>query len=64
MSESEIKDVYYRRFFVPVVIALVFFAFVAVVLAVPPGSQLGWKTANSPFGNIGPQLGGFFRWSS
>jgi len=61
MGETEIKDVYYRRFFVPIIIALLFFSFVAVVLAVPPGAKLAWKTAKSPFGNIGTQLGGFFR---
>jgi hypothetical protein len=46
----EIKDVYFRRFFVPLVIALLIIAGAACIIADSPGSPANWETGNTVFG--------------
>jgi hypothetical protein len=42
--EPEIKDVYFRRLFVPIIITLLIFAAMAVLIATPPGTKVNWDT--------------------
>ena len=44
MGEVELKDTYFRRFFVPLIITLLVLCGVAVLLATPPGAPVRWDT--------------------
>ena len=55
MEPVQINDVYYRRFFVPVVIAVIVFAAIGCIIANVPGVKPQWETYGSVFG---AQLGG------
>ena len=46
----EIKDVYFRRFLVPIVIALLILAGVACIVADSPGAKPEWETYGTVFG--------------
>jgi hypothetical protein len=46
----EIKDVYFRRFLVPIVIALLIIAGVACIIADSPGTKPEWNTYGTVFG--------------
>ena len=46
----QIKDVYFRRFFVPLVIALLIIAGAACIIADSPGTMPNWETSNTVFG--------------
>jgi hypothetical protein len=58
---SEVKDVYFRRFLVPIIISLLVFCLVAVIITTPPGTQVQWNTFSSAMGGIPKQLGGALR---
>lgn len=45
--EKEIKDVYFRRFFVPFIISILLLCAIAVIILTPPGTPVIWQT----FGN-------------
>ena len=45
-----IKDVYFRRFFVPLVIALLIIAGAACIISDSPGTLPNWETSNTVFG--------------
>lgn len=47
---AEIKDVYFRRFLVPVIIATLIFAAVLVIINSTPGAKPEWETYGSVFG--------------
>lgn len=55
MEPIEINDVYYRRFFVPVVVAVIILAAIACIIGNVPGVKPQWETYGSVFG---AQLGG------
>jgi hypothetical protein len=55
MEPVEINDVYFRRFFVPVVVTVLIFAAVACIITNVPGVKPQWETYGSVFG---AQLGG------
>ncbi len=46
----EIKDVYFRRFLVPIVIALLILAGIACIIADTPGTKPEWETYGTVFG--------------
>ena len=41
---AEIKDVYFRRFLIPIVVTLLILCGIAVILATPPGTPVKWDT--------------------
>ncbi len=43
-EEYVVKDAYFRRFFVPVVITILVLLAIAVILLTPPGSPVAWNT--------------------
>lgn len=49
-KDVEIKDVYFRRFFVPVVIAILLLAGVFCILYNVPGVKPEWDTYSSVYG--------------
>lgn len=51
----EIKDVYFRRFLVPIVISILILAAVVCVVTDTPGTAASWNTGATVFG---AQLGG------
>jgi hypothetical protein len=57
---SEVKDVYFRRFLVPIIISILVFALIAVILTTPPGTPVEWNTFSSVMGST-KQLGGALR---
>ena len=46
----QIKDVYFRRFLVPIVIALLILAGIACIIADTPGTKPEWETYGTVFG--------------
>lgn len=50
MDSVQIKDVYFRRFMIPIVIAILVFAAIAVIIASIPGTSPNWETYSSVFG--------------
>jgi len=54
--EPEVKDVYFRRFVIPIVITILLLCGVAVIIATPPGTPVNWATFNSvmAYKNPGP----------
>jgi len=59
---KEIKDVYFRRFFVPVIITLLVLAGIAVILGTPPGTPVNWSTFGTAMGDgVNTLMGGFRR---
>lgn len=57
---SEVKDVYFRRFLIPIIISILVFALIAVILTTPPGTPVEWNTFSSVMGGT-KQLGGSLR---
>jgi hypothetical protein len=51
----EIKDVYFRRFLVPIVISILILAAVVCVVTDTPGTAASWNASATVFG---AQLGG------
>ena len=49
-NNVEIKDVYFRRFLVPIVIALLIIAGAACIIADVPGIKPEWNTYGTVFG--------------
>ena len=49
-ASVEIKDVYFRRFLVPLVIALLIIAGIACIVADVPGAKPDWGTYPTVFG--------------
>ena len=56
MNDVEIKDVYFRRFMIPIVVTILILCGVAVIIATPPGTPVKWNT----FDSVLPK-GGFLR---
>lgn len=48
--EPEIKDTYFRRFLVPIIISLLIFAAIAVVIATPPSTKVNWESFSTVLG--------------
>lgn len=59
--EVEIKDVYFRRFIMPIVISLLVLCGAVVIIATPPGTPAQWDTFGSAFGNTTKAIGGAFK---
>ena len=57
-SNTEIKDAYFRRFFVPFIISLLVIVGAAVIIATPQGLKTEWETFNTA---LGKTVGGAFR---
>jgi hypothetical protein len=51
-----LKDTYFRRVFVPLVLAILIFASIAVIVTSSPDGASDWSTYSTVFG--GKQLGG------
>jgi len=47
--EPEIKDTYFTRFFVPVVISFLILSIVAAIISTPSGTQIQWSTFSTAF---------------
>ena len=52
----EIKDVYFRRFLVPLVIALLIIAGIFCIVFDSPGAKAEWNTSNTVYGAHGGML--------
>ena len=48
--DIEIKDVYFRRFIMPIVVSLLVLCGAMVIIATPPGTPAQWDTYGSAFG--------------
>jgi hypothetical protein len=48
--DPEIKDTYFRRFLVPIIISLLIFAAIVVVIATPPGTKVNWESFSTVLG--------------
>ena len=57
----EIKDVYFRRFLVPLIITLLILAGAACIIADVPGSKVDFNSYGTVFGEQVTQLGGAFK---
>jgi hypothetical protein len=55
----EIKDTYFRRLFVPIVISILMLCGAAVVIFVSPGTQVKWETSATALGVV--KKGGFLK---
>ena len=60
-ASVEIKDVYFRRFLVPLVITLLILAGAACIIADVPGSKVDFESYGTIFGAQASQLGGAFK---
>jgi hypothetical protein len=49
----EIKDVYFRRFLVPIIICILIFFMVYVIISSSPTGDVDWATFNSVYGAVG-----------
>jgi hypothetical protein len=59
--EPEIKDTYFRKFIVPIVISVVVLVGIAVIITTPPGTPPQWDTfakALTRSASLGPIAGG------
>jgi len=59
--DPEIKDVYFRRFFVPIVVSILIFALIAVLIATPPGTEVNWDTFATALGSVPKQIAGAWK---
>jgi hypothetical protein len=55
--EHEVKDTYFRRFLVPMIVTLLIICGIVVIIATPPGTPVAWNTFSSAFG--ANQMAGF-----
>jgi len=46
----EIKDVYFRRFVIPIVLTILVLCGAAVIIVTPPGSSVKWDSFKTVFG--------------
>jgi len=46
-----IKDIYFRRFFVPLIISLLILCGIVVIVSTPPGTGIKWDTFATAFGD-------------
>lgn len=60
-QRKTIDDTYFRRFFVPIVISILVIAGVFVIIAVPPGTAVNWKSASSALENAANNMTGGMR---
>jgi hypothetical protein len=51
--EPEIKDTYFTRFFVPVVISILVFFLVFAIVSTPSGTSIKWDTFTTAFPKVG-----------
>lgn len=49
----QIKDVYFRRFLIPIVICILIFCMVFVIISSSPVEDINWPTYNSVYGAAG-----------
>ena len=46
-----IKDVYFRRFFVPLIVSILILCGIAIIISTPPGTGIKWDTFATAFGD-------------
>lgn len=57
---AELRDTYFRRLFVPVVISILALCLVATIVVMSPGIPVKWETSSTVLGSaIKPLAGGF-----
>ena len=56
--DVEIKDTYFRRFIMPIIISLLVLCGAFVIIATPPGTPVKWDTYGTAFGKT---VGGALR---
>ena len=49
-KDPEIKDVYFRRFVIPIVLTMLVLLGAAVIIVTPPGSAVKWDSFKTVFG--------------
>jgi hypothetical protein len=49
---TELSDVYFRRFVIPIVLTILFLCGAAVVLVTPPGSSVKWDSFETVFQTV------------
>lgn len=63
-GEMVIKDVFFRRFFVPLVVSVLILCGIVTVISTPPGTGVKWDTFATAFGDVGKtaaKVGGRWR---
>jgi hypothetical protein len=50
-GDPVIKDVFFRRFFVPLIVSVLILCGVVTVISTPPGTGVKWDTFASAFGD-------------
>lgn len=43
-ERKELKDVYFRRFLIPIMVTFLILCGIAVIVATPPGTPVQWDT--------------------
>jgi len=46
-----IKDVYFRRFFVPLIVSILILCGIVAIISTPPGTGIKWDTFATAFGD-------------
>ena len=50
-KDPEIKDVYFIRFVIPIILTILILAGAAVIIVTPPGSAVKWDSFKTVFGS-------------
>ena len=55
----ELKETYFRRFFIPIIISILILCGIATIIVKPPGTNVDWQTSSSALGFMKSAKGGF-----
>jgi hypothetical protein len=50
-GEPAIKDIFFRRFFVPLIVSILILFGIVTVISTPPGTGVKWDTFSTAFGD-------------
>ena len=50
-GDPVIKDVYFRRFFVPLIVSILIVCGILVIISTPPGTGIKWEGFANAFGD-------------
>lgn len=50
-GDPVIKDVYFRRFFVPLIVSILILCGILVIISTPPGTGIKWEGFANAFGD-------------
>ena len=50
-GDPVIKDVYFRRFFVPLIVSILILCGILVIISTPPGTGINWQGFATAFGD-------------